>query len=189
VTSRGAALLCALVLAAGCDREERRLQDLAASGRRPSPMPQSPLQPGTPGAGEPSAGGGALTPRGRSAPGNAWDVSQGQQLYVWFNCAGCHGPGGGGNIGPPLMDSEWRYGSSPEQIYQSIAGGRPNGMPAFGGKIPEQQIWQLVAYVRALSSNVPLDNRPGRPDALSTRPPPSVQSPQRPNDAGRKEAP
>ena len=29
--------------------------------------------------------------------------------------------------------------------------GRPNGMPSFRGRIPEDQIWQLVAYVRSLS--------------------------------------
>ena len=35
-----------------------------------------------------------------------------------------------------------------------IVEGRPNGMPSFRGKIPDQQIWQLAAYVRAMSGNV-----------------------------------
>ena len=30
-------------------------------------------------------------------------------------------------------------------------GGPPNGMPAFGGRIPDEQVWQIVAYVRSMS--------------------------------------
>ena len=41
---------------------------------------------------------------------------------------------GGGGIGPPLMDDRWIYGSAPENIYASIVQGRPNGMPAWGGR-------------------------------------------------------
>jgi cytochrome c oxidase cbb3-type subunit 3 len=47
------------------------------------------------------------------------------------------------------MDAEWRYGGDPAQVFQSIAQGRPNGMPSFGGHIPEDQVWQIVAYVRS----------------------------------------
>src|SRR4051794_8116437 len=69
---------------------------------------------------------------------NAYALSQGQQFYNKFNCVGCHSHGGGG-MGPALMDDEWIYGSNPEQIFATIVQGRPNGMPAFGGKIPEFQ--------------------------------------------------
>src|SRR5437763_530975 len=84
-----------------------------------------------------------------SRAGNAYAVSQGQQLFEQYNCSGCHFHGGGG-IGPALMDDEWIYGSSPANIYTSIAEGRPNGMPSWGGHIPDYQIWQLVTYVRAV---------------------------------------
>ncbi len=75
----------------------------------------------------------------------------GRQLFVWFNCAGCHGPEGGGAIGPPLRDGDWIYGSEPANIFQSIAQGRPNGMPAYGGKIPDTEIWRLELYIRSLA--------------------------------------
>jgi cytochrome c oxidase cbb3-type subunit 3 len=81
--------------------------------------------------------------------GNAYAISQGQRLYEQYNCSGCHSHGGGG-IGPALMDDEWIYGSSPANIYTSIAEGRPNGMPSWGGHIPDYQIWELVTYVRAV---------------------------------------
>lgn len=76
--------------------------------------------------------------------------AEGQRLFGWFNCAGCHGVVGGGGMGPPLRDSQWIYGSDPASIFQSIAQGRPNGMPAFGGMIPDEQIWKLELYVRSL---------------------------------------
>ena len=65
-----------------------------------------------------------------------------------MNCTGCHANGGGG-IGPPLMDAEWRYGSAPGDIYRSIVEGRPNGMPAFGKRLTEDEIWQLHAFVKS----------------------------------------
>jgi cytochrome c oxidase cbb3-type subunit 3 len=67
---------------------------------------------------------------------NAYAVSQGKRLYRWYNCNGCHA-GGGGGIGPALMDAEWRYGGDPAQVFASIVQGRPNGMPSFGGHIPK----------------------------------------------------
>ena len=81
-------------------------------------------------------------------------MSEGQRLYTWFNCVGCHAHGGGG-MGPALMDDEWIYGSDPAQIFSTIIEGRPNGMPTFGGKVNAQEAWQLVAYVRSMSGRAP----------------------------------
>ena len=33
----------------------------------------------------------------------------------------------------------------------ALVEGRPNGMPAWGGKIPDEQLWQIATYVRSLS--------------------------------------
>lgn len=103
----------------------------------------------------------ALIPGGGAAPSqpdpralpyydNADAVIQGMQLYKSMNCAGCHFNGGGG-IGPALMDDSWIYGGRLDQIYNTIYQGRPNGMPAWRGRIPDQQIWQIAAYVRSMS--------------------------------------
>jgi cytochrome c oxidase cbb3-type subunit III len=100
---------------------------------------------------------------------NAYAVSQGKTLYNQYNCSGCHFQGGGG-IGPPLMDADWIYGSSPANIFETIAEGRPNGMPSFGGKIVSDQIWQIVAYVRSMSGLLRKDVAPGRNDGMQVRP-------------------
>jgi cytochrome c oxidase cbb3-type subunit III len=97
--------------------------------------------------------------------GNAAAVSQGKRLYHWYNCSGCHAAGGG-SIGPALMDVEWKYGSDPASIFASIAQGRPDGMPSFGGHIPEDQVWMIVAYVRSMSGLLGKDVAPSRSDGL-----------------------
>ncbi len=77
-------------------------------------------------------------------------VQQGEQLFVKMNCAGCHGYGAKGGIGPDLTDKYWRYGGVPVAIYKSIYEGRPQGMPAWNPALPPQDIWKLVAYIGSL---------------------------------------
>lgn len=76
----------------------------------------------------------------------------GRQLFVRFNCSGCHGGHAGGGMGPSLRDPVWLYGNSPENIFSSIAQGRGKGMPAWGALLPEEQIWKLVSYIRSLGT-------------------------------------
>ena len=115
-------------------------------------------------------------------------VADGRRLFRWYNCYACHGPHGGGAIGPSLRDRRWRYGDSDAQIFTSIAEGRPNGMPAWGNKIPEVQIWELVAYIRTLdTSREP--NPPQEPANEASRDPKESTSiaPEKPNaTAGRQ---
>jgi mono/diheme cytochrome c family protein len=77
-------------------------------------------------------------------------IADGKFLFQNFNCSGCHAAGGGA-IGPALTDDEWTYGNSAGNIFWTIMEGRPQGMPAFGGRIAEDQAWTLAAYVRSLS--------------------------------------
>jgi cytochrome c oxidase cbb3-type subunit 3 len=100
---------------------------------------------------------------------NAFHVGEGKRYYDWYNCYSCHAAGGG-DIGPPLMDDQWRYGGEIEQIHSSIVEGRPNGMPSFRDRIPDQQIWEIAAYVRAMSGNLPKDVPPARGDELNSGP-------------------
>jgi cytochrome c oxidase cbb3-type subunit 3 len=118
---------------------------------------------------------------------NGFDVNEGKRLYQWFNCVGCHA-NGGGDIGPPLMDDKWIYGSEPRNIYQTITEGRPNGMPSFRGKIADAQIWQIVAYVRSMSGLVAIQAAPGRNDDIQAKPP-ETMAPTQPQKKGGTPAP
>jgi cytochrome c oxidase cbb3-type subunit III len=80
-------------------------------------------------------------------------LADGKRYYGWFNCAGCHGGAGGGGIGPPLADDDWIYGGEPANIFLTIVQGRPNGMPSYGGQIPDDQVWKIVTFVRSLSEH------------------------------------
>ena len=114
-------------------------------------------------------------PRAQIYQGNAQHINEGHRLFNWYNCSGCHFNGGGG-IGPALMDNQWRYGGRLDQIYASIAQGRPNGMPSWGGKIPDAQIWELAAFVRSLSVPTPVNAGQTAP----TPPPAPLGSPPAP---------
>jgi cytochrome c oxidase cbb3-type subunit 3 len=159
-----AALALIAIVALGltaCQREERRFSEIGPSSGQPDRLRRSGFNPGDP-----------PPPREVVNPyeANAWAVSEGKRLFTWFNCVGCHAHGGGG-MGPALMDAAWIYGSEPQQVYATIVNGGPNGMPPFGGKLTDPEIWQLVAYVRALSGErLRRDVRPSRDDHLQVRP-------------------
>jgi cytochrome c oxidase cbb3-type subunit 3 len=84
--------------------------------------------------------------------GNPQRIAEGGKLFVAYNCLDCHGADGSGAMGPSLQDGRWHFGGTPGDVFQSIYEGRPDGMPAWGGRIPDDQIWRLVAYVRTLSA-------------------------------------
>lgn len=78
-------------------------------------------------------------------------AARGMKYFADFNCSGCHAANGGGGMGPALSNRSFIYGDQPEQIYLSIAQGRPAGMPAWGTVLPSSVIWDLVAYIDSIS--------------------------------------
>jgi cytochrome c oxidase cbb3-type subunit 3 len=91
-----------------------------------------------------------IDPRAAKYYDNLDAVIIGKALYYSMNCSGCHTNGGGG-MGPSLMTGQWRYGGRLEQIRQTIADGRPNGMPSWGARLSDADLWELAAYVRSMS--------------------------------------
>jgi cytochrome c oxidase cbb3-type subunit III len=152
-------VLCAALVAQGCRREERRFREIPPS-TTPTTVRVSALQPGVQV---------ETTHVANPYENNAYAQTEGQRLFNWYNCVGCHANGGGG-MGPALMDDKWIYGSAPENIYATIIQGRPNGMPSFAGRIPSYQVWQLVTYVRSLSGLTPAGGRSARTDAMMMYP-------------------
>jgi cytochrome c oxidase cbb3-type subunit 3 len=156
--------LCWVALALACEREDRPFSRISPQ-RDDTPL-DSERRP--------------LAAGAHHSAHNAFAISEGQRLFDWFNCSSCHGGRGGGHIGPALTDAEWRYGASIEEVRRSIAEGRPNGMPAFGGKISEDELWQLAAYVLALSGRVPQHVNVGRPDGIGLGEPPTMHVEEQP---------
>lgn len=156
----------AAVALAACDREERHSRAKPLGETVPAGTSPDTIWPGN---GSPPP----LDPRAKLYDNNAPAIAQGQFLYTKMNCVGCHFHGGGG-MGPPLMDDEWRYGGRIDQIAASIAEGRPNGMPSWRSKLTSDQIWQLAAYVRSLSGLPSKDAVSSRSEGMSTGTPQSL---------------
>jgi putative heme-binding domain-containing protein len=78
------------------------------------------------------------------------DVAAGRQLYR-NSCAGCHGLTGEGGRGPNLMGGRAVSRSSDEALFQSLKFGLAGtDMPPT--KLPDEKLWQILAFVRGLSA-------------------------------------
>jgi cytochrome c oxidase cbb3-type subunit III len=150
--------VAALALGA-CNREERHSRSKPIGEIVPADQSPDTIIPG--GGAAP-----ALDPRAALYDNNTHAIADGQTLFNQMNCVGCHAHGGGA-IGPALMDDEWRYGGRIDQIATTITEGRPNGMPSWRGKLTEDQIWKLAAYVRSLSGQPSKDTVSSRADSMS----------------------
>jgi cytochrome c oxidase cbb3-type subunit 3 len=158
-----AAVVLLGLICAGCEREDRPLRSEPVMNENKEAIA---LSSNAPGASGPTEGKSGTRSEYEKV---AFHVSQGKKLFTWYNCSGCHANGGGGS-GPALMDDVWIYGSDIENIAASIREGRPNGMPTFREKIPEDQIWQIAAYVRALGGFVSSDVASSRHDQIYAHP-------------------
>lgn len=76
------------------------------------------------------------------------------------NCASCHGPEGGGNVGPNLSDDYWKHVKNVEDIANVIEEGAANGaMPAWKNRLSHpNQIVLTASYIASLRKN-PVDGK------------------------------
>jgi mono/diheme cytochrome c family protein len=104
---------------------------------------------------------GEAAPKGavadRSLPGNPFAKSvdailDGKKLYLNYGCAACHGMGGGGGMGKPLIDDEWKFGSDDKTLFKLVRGEIPNQtMPnAIGKSLTDDEVWKVLMYVRSI---------------------------------------
>jgi cytochrome c(L) len=89
--------------------------------------------------------------------GKAEAIQEGRTLFLQNGCSACHGAGGGGGMGPALLDDEWKFGSDDLTLFKLIKGEIPQQtMPAaFGGVLQDDQIWKLLAFIRSLYQGDP----------------------------------
>ncbi len=102
------------------------------------------------------------------------DDPPGAKLYATY-CGACHGAAGKGGFAPAIGSSEFLAGKDDAAIVQITAEGRlSNGMPAWskskGGTLTDDQINDIVAYLRSLapstSTNAPAPTAATAPPAL-----------------------
>jgi mono/diheme cytochrome c family protein len=72
-------------------------------------------------------------------------VASGADLFA-SNCAGCHGAGGEGSIGPALAGGLARFDSIAE-VVSFVSTGVPGSMPGFETRLSPDEIEAVVDYV------------------------------------------
>src|SRR2546423_11527376 len=107
----GIAITIIALLAAGCERENRRFSEMPPSASAVSVARQSALQPG------PMME--DTSPVESPYDANAYAINQGKMLYAQMNCVGCHANGGAGK-GPPLTGDPRTYGWQPQQSFTTV---------------------------------------------------------------------
>ncbi len=77
-------------------------------------------------------------------------AAAGRNLYT-ENCAKCHGANAEGKGHRPALASDRLRAATDGEIAWLIKNGEPfKGMPGWGS-LPEQERWQIVAYLRSLN--------------------------------------
>jgi mxaJ protein len=88
-----------------------------------------------------------LNPFGDNADG----IAAGKKLYIQVGCQGCHGGGGGGGMAASLIDDSWKFGSDDDTLFKLIKGEIPEQtMPTVYNTLPDEQVWQILAFIRTL---------------------------------------
>ena len=90
-------------------------------------------------------------------------IAAGAKLYA-TSCAGCHGPDGSGGRGPNLVRRALWHPLSDEAVFSTIRNGVPGAdMPPT--KLSDDDTWNLVAFVHALTGPASESNVPGDAEA------------------------
>ncbi|MDX1984883.1 MAG: c-type cytochrome [Bryobacteraceae bacterium] len=97
------------------------------------------------------------------AIGNPAAIEAGRTLYMG-GCAGCHGQGGQGGRGPNLKGRGMWHSLDDEGLFKTIQKGVPGAdMPP--SNLSEDQLWQLVAFVRSINAPAVEQKIAGNPQA------------------------
>jgi mono/diheme cytochrome c family protein len=123
---------------------------IACGEKPPSSQPTPSAQP-TPPATQPAAQPTSTTP----TAGAALTADEAKPIFQ-KNCIPCHGADGKGNKAispkmPDFTDAKWQAKEKDEELVTSITNGIGQGkgsMPAWKGKLKDEEIQGLVAYVR-----------------------------------------
>ena len=85
-------------------------------------------------------------------------VARGRQRYV-FSCRQCHGNTGkgdgdmshAGGVPSDFTDAVWQHGATDGEIFLVIRDGVTADMLGYEGQIPDEDIWNLVNYIKSLA--------------------------------------
>lgn len=86
-------------------------------------------------------------------------LQRGDSEYQKY-CVSCHGPTGGGIVGPNLTDQYWIHGGGIKDIYTTIKMGVPaKGMISWQLVFTPKQIQEIASYVLSLQGTNPVNGK------------------------------
>lgn len=86
---------------------------------------------------------------------DATGIEAGKKIFT-TNCAPCHGPDGGGVVGPNLTDDYWLHGGNIKDVFKTIKYGVPEkGMKSWKDDFSPVQIAQLSSFIKSLHGTKP----------------------------------
>ena len=79
-------------------------------------------------------------------------IERGKQIFVGTCGAYCHKMTDAQSDAPYLFDCAWLHGGSDQEIFNTITHGvSKTRMVPFGGALPDEDIWKIVAYLKSQS--------------------------------------
>ncbi len=87
--------------------------------------------------------------------GDAKAIAEGKGMFEGV-CAGyCHATETTSRPGsrcPSLFDCEWKYGGDDAAVFKTMQNGVPKTeMIGFKGRLPDDMLWKIIAYMRSAS--------------------------------------
>jgi cytochrome c oxidase cbb3-type subunit 3 len=87
--------------------------------------------------------------------GDAKAIAEGKGMFEGV-CAGyCHATetvSRPGSRCPSLFDCEWKHGGDDAAVFKTMQDGVPKTeMIGFKGRLPDDMLWKIIAYVRSVS--------------------------------------
>jgi mono/diheme cytochrome c family protein len=87
--------------------------------------------------------------------GDAAAIEEGEALFQAVCTGYCHVTSGAQREAkcPDLFDCEWKNGKSDKEMMEVVLNGVPNTeMAPFKGQLPDEMLWQILAYVKSAST-------------------------------------
>jgi len=84
----------------------------------------------------------------------------GKNIYT-VNCAPCHGPDGGGTVGPNLTDKYWIHGGGIINVFKTIKYGVPiKGMISWQTLLNPKKMQEVASYILSMQGTNPPTGKP-----------------------------